>query len=55
MFRKDSMGRRGGGVLLFIKDTILYLDQSCLVSVQNIAMSYLILNIWVLIAVVLPT
>ena len=22
MFRKDKMGRRGGGVLLYIKDTI---------------------------------
>ena len=34
---------------------ILYLDQSYLVSVRNIDMSYLILKIWVLIAVVLLT
>ena len=32
---------------------ILYSDQSCLVFVRIIVMSYLILNIWVLIAVVL--
>ena len=34
---------------------ILYLYESCLVSVRNMDMSYVILNIWVLTAVVLLT
>ena len=34
-------------------NSVFFLDQSCLVSVRSIVMSFLILNIWVLIAVVL--